>query len=57
MKRRQLVAECQGGGILALEVRVSQRVDKAVGRLAAGQRLAEGGGVVNVRVDQPPAPV
>ena len=44
--------ECRGGvGILAFEVRIAERVHEVVGRLAAGHRGAQGGGVVNVSVD------
>ena len=43
-----------GGGILALEVRVVERMDKVEGRLTAAQRGAQGGGVVNIPVDRPP---
>ena len=46
------LTECRGGGgILALEVRVAERVHEVVGHLAAGHRGAQGGGVVNVSVD------
>ena len=42
---RRRMAERHGGrGILALEVRVAERVDKVVGSLAAGQCPAKGGG-------------
>jgi hypothetical protein len=33
-----------GAGIVALEVRVAQRVHEVAGRLAAGENRAQGGG-------------
>ena len=45
-------AECCGcGGILAFEVRLGERVDEVVGRLAVGHRGGQGVRVVNVSVD------
>ena len=49
---RTRLAECRGGGgVLAFEVRVGERVHEVVGRLAAGHRVAQGAGMVNVCLD------
>jgi len=53
---RARLAECRGGGgVLAFEVRVAERVHEVVGRLAVGHRGAQGAGAVNVCLDGPSA--
>jgi hypothetical protein len=49
--RRRVAERFGGAGVVALEVRVAERVHEVAGRFAAGGSRAEGGRVVHVTVD------